>query len=57
MIPNSYKIQAYSSIIFGYFRTGFINFILKGKILLAFVIVFSPKEYEKNDKVILKYFQ
>ena len=57
MIPNSYKIQAYSSIIFGYFRIGFINFILKGKILLAFVIFFSPKEYEKNDKVILKYFQ
>ena len=57
MIPNSCKIQAYNSIIFGYFCIGFIDFILKGKSLLDYVIFFSPKEYEKNDKVILKYFQ
>ena len=41
----------------GYFCIGFIDFMLKGKILLHYTILFSPNEYEKNDKIILKYFQ
>ena len=41
----------------GYFCIGFIAFILKGKKLLEYTIFFSLNEYEKNDKVILKYFQ
>ena len=32
-------------------------FMLKGKSLLAYRNLFSPDEYEKNDKIILKYFQ
>ena len=40
----------------GYFRIGFIDFILKGKILLDYTNLFSPNEYEKNDKTIPKYF-
>ena len=39
------------------FGIGFIDFILKGKILSAFTNLFSRNEYEKNDKVIMKYFQ
>ena len=35
----------------GYFCIGFIDFMLKGKIL------FSPDDCEKNGKIILKYFQ
>ena len=31
--------------------------MLKGKSLMDYKIVFSPEEYEKNDKMILKYFQ
>ena len=31
--------------------------MLKGKILLDYTNLFSPNEYEKNDKIILKYFQ
>ena len=31
--------------------------MLKGKNLLDYTDLFSPNEYEKNDKVILKFFQ
>ena len=37
----------------GYFCIGFIDFILKGKSLLAYANLFSPNDYEKNDKIIL----
>ena len=56
-ITNIYRIQAYNWIISAYFRIGFIDFMLKGKSLMDYKIVFSPEEYEKNDKMILKYFQ
>ena len=41
----------------GYFCAGFIDFVLKGKSLLKNTNLFSPNDYEKNDKIILKYFQ
>ena len=31
--------------------------MLKGKSLLDYTNLFSPNDYEKNDKMILKYFQ
>ena len=31
--------------------------MLKGKSLLEYTNLFSPDDYEKNDKTILKYFQ
>ena len=40
-----------------YFSIGFIDLILKGKSLLEYTNVFSPNDYEKNDKIILKYCQ
>ena len=41
----------------GYFCIGFIiDFMLKGKNLLDYTNLFSPKEYEKNEKVILNIF-
>ena len=40
----------------GYFCTGFIDFMLKGKSLLEYTNLFSPNNYEKNDKIILKCF-
>ena len=39
----------------GYFCIGFINFMLKVKILLEYTNLFSPKECKKNSKIILKY--
>ena len=50
-------MQAYDSIMCKYFCIGFIDFMLKGKSLLDYANFFSPNYYEKNDKVILTYFQ
>ena len=52
-----YRIQAYNSIIPGYFCIGFTDFILKGKSLLEYTNLFSPNDCENNDKIIPKYFQ
>ena len=49
-------MQAYGPIMCGYFCIGFINFMLKGKSLLHYTNLFLPNGYEKNDKIILKYF-
>ena len=54
---NIFRIQAYNSVICRYFCTGFIDFILKGKSLLEDTNSFCPRKYEKNDKIMLKYFQ
>ena len=40
-----------------YFCTEFIDFMLKGESSLEYTNLFSPNSYEKNDKIILKYFQ
>ena len=53
---NIYGIQANDSIMCGYFCFGFIDFILKRKRFLDYTKLFSPKEYENNDRIILKYF-
>ena len=54
---NIYRIQAYDWIMCTYFCIGLIDFMLKGKSLLDWTNLFSPNNYEKNDKIILKYFQ
>ena len=36
---------------------GYNDLMLKGKGLLDYTNLFSPNDYEKNDKIILKYFQ
>ena len=40
-----------------YVCIGFIDFMLKGKSLLEHINLFSPNDYEENEKIILKYFQ
>ena len=57
MITNIYRIQAHDTIVCGYFCIGFIDFMLKGKSLLDYTNLFYPIDYEKNHKMILKYFQ
>ena len=54
---NIYRAQGYDSIMCGYFCIGFINFMLKCKSLLEYINLFSPNDYEKNNKIIVKYFQ
>ena len=41
----------------GSFCIGFIDFILKDKILPDYTNLFSPNSYEKNDEIILTCFQ
>ena len=57
IITKIYRIQAYDSIMCRYFCIGFMDFMLKGKRLLDYTNLFSPNGYEKNDKIIIKYFQ
>ena len=56
ILTNIYRIQTYNSMC-GYFCIGFIDFMLKGKRFLDYTNLFSPNDFEKNDKIILKYFQ
>ena len=53
---NIFRIQAYDSIICGYFCIGFIDFMLKGKALTEYTNLFSPNNFKKNDDIILNYF-
>ena len=41
----------------GYFCIGFIDYMLKGKSLLDCTNLFSANDYQKHDKIMLKYFQ
>ena len=51
VITNIYRIQAYDSIMCGYFCIKFIDFSLKDKLLLCYTNLFSPDDYDKNDKI------
>ena len=42
---NIFRIQAYDSIICGYFCIGFIDFMLAGNILTEFTNLFSPNNF------------
>ena len=53
---NIFRIQAYDSIMCGYFCIGFINFMFKGKTLTEYTNLFSPSDFTKNDDIILNYF-
>ena len=55
-ITNIIRIQAYDSIMCGYFCTGFIDFMFAGKTLTELTNHFSPNNFKKNDDKILKYF-
>ena len=57
IITNIYRIEAYDSIMCGCFCNEFIHFTLKGKSLLDYTNLYSPYDYEKNDKIMLTYFQ
>ena len=54
---NIFRIQAYDSIMCGYFCIEFINYMVKGKTLLDYTNLFSPNDFEKNDQVIRRIFE
>ena len=53
---NIFRIQAYDSIMCGYFCIGFIDFMLAGKTLNEYTNLFSSNNFKKNDDIILNYF-
>ena len=48
MIINIYRIQAYDSIMCGYFCIGFINFMFNGNSLTDYTNLFSPNDLKKT---------
>ena len=54
---NIFGIQAYDSIMCGYFCIGFIDFMLEGKKLSDYINLFPPDDFKKNDNIILSYFK
>ena len=54
---NIFRIQAYDSIMYGYFSIGFIDFMLVGKKLTDYTNLLSPYDFKKNDDIIFTYFK
>ena len=54
---NIFRIQAYASIMCGYFCIEFINYMLEGKTLLGYANSFSPNDFKKNDQIIQRIFK
>ena len=46
-ILNIFRIQAYDSVVCGYFCIGFIEFMFKGSSLTDFTSLFSPNYFKK----------
>ena len=57
IITNIFRIQAYDSIMCGYFCIGFINFMLASKKLTGYTNLFFPYDFKKNGNIILNYFK
>ena len=56
IIANIFRLQAYDSIMCGYYCIEFINYMLKGK-TLDYTNLFSPNDFKKNDQVIKRIFK
>ena len=54
---NIFRIQAYDSVMCGYYCIEFSNYMLKGKTLLDYTNLFSPNDFKKNDKIIKRIFK
>ena len=57
IMANIFRVQANNSVMFGYFCIGFIYFMLVGKKSTEITNLFSPYDFEKNDKIIVSYFK
>ena len=54
---NIFRLQAYDSIMCGYFCIEFINYMFKGKTLLEYTNLFSPNDFKKNHQIIKSVFK
>ena len=53
---NIFRMQAYDSLMCGYFCIGFIDFMFKRNSLTDFTNLFSPDNFLKNGDIILNHF-
>ena len=53
IIVNIFRIQAYDSVMCGYFCIGFINYMFKSKSLTDFTNPFSPNDFKKKKKTVI----
>ena len=53
IITNILRIQAYDSVMCGYFCIGFIDFMFNSNSLTDFTNFFSPDDFKKNDDITL----
>ena len=51
------EYEAYDSKMHGYFHTGFIDFMFKGKSIIDSTNLFLPNNFKNNDKFIIYYFR
>ena len=54
---NIFRVQPNDSVMCGYSCIGFIDFMLVGKTLIDYTNLFSPYDFNKNDSIILSYFE
>ena len=52
-----FRLQAYDSIMCGYYCIEFISYMLKGKTLLDYNNLFSPNDFKKNGQIIQRIFK
>ena len=57
IISKIFRLQAYGSVMCGYFCVKFINYLLKDKTLLDFTNLFFPHDFKKNGKIITLIFK
>ena len=56
VIAKIFRVQAYDSVMCGYFSIGFINFMFNSNSLTDYTNLFSPNNFKQNDDIILNYF-
>ena len=52
IIPNIFRLQAYDSIMCGYFCIKFIDYMFDDKTLIDYTDLFPSHDFKKNDKII-----
>ena len=54
---NTIRIQSDDSVMCAFYCIAFTECMLSGKTLLDYINLFSPNEYNMNNKIIYKYFK
>ena len=54
---NIFRLQAYDSIMCGYYCIEFIDYMIKGKTLLDYTNLLSSNDFKKNDQIIKRIFK